>query len=117
MYDSMKPAGKELREDRHTVADNIRKWNQDEGEEDKGVQWEQVPQQLNQEDCGVAMLMAMKRRLMIRRRPRKVDDWGYAAGDLEKARWRIAKELESDRMWVTGEVTMTKRQRIMGSDS
>ena len=48
---------------------------------------------------------------------RKVDDWGYAARDLEKARWRIAKELESDRMWVTGEETMTKRQRIMGCDS
>ena len=43
--------------------------------------------------------------------------WGYAAKDLEKARWRIAKELESDRMWVTGEVTMTKRQRIMGVDT
>ena len=37
--------------------------------------------------------------------------------EMEKARWRIAKELESDRMWVTGEVTMTKRQRIMGCDS
>ena len=54
---------------------------------------------MNNEDCGVAMLMAMRRRVLIRRRPRKEVDWGYAGRELGQARWKIAQELKDDRVW------------------
>ena len=63
------------------------------------VRWERVPQQVKSEDCGVAMLMAMRRRVLIRRRPRKEEDWGYGGEELEQARWKIAQELRDDRVW------------------
>ena len=57
-----------------------------------------MPQQKNNEDCGVAVLMAMRRRVLIRRRPRKVADWGYAGEELGQARGKIAQELSEDRV-------------------
>ena len=36
--------------------------------------------------------------MLIRRRPRKVADWGYAGEELGQVRWKIAQELSVDRV-------------------
>ena len=77
------------------------------------VQWEQVPQQENGEDCGVAMLLAMRRRMLIMRRPRGGQGWDYTAQDFEGMRWKIAAELSEDRMWLLGDESMKKTRRLM----
>ena len=94
------PADEHVRAGRNRVAERIRDWYQQGEAEASGweVRWEQVPQQENDEDCGVAVLMAMRRRVLVRRRPRKVADWGYAGGELGQARWKIAQELRDDRV-------------------
>ena len=41
------------------MVDTIRRWHQGTDGEEMQVRWEQVPQQENDEDCGVATVMTM----------------------------------------------------------
>ena len=66
VYDSQVPADEHVRAGRNRVAERIRDWYQQGEAAASGweVRWEQVPQQENDEDCGVAVLMAMRRRVL-----------------------------------------------------
>ena len=89
------------------------RWFANDEDDQWRVRWEQVPQQTNSIDCGVAMLMAMRRRLLVRWRPRQGQGWGYTARDFEGMRWKMANELANDRVWLMGDETMAKMQRVM----
>ena len=88
-------------------------WYEGKDGDDMQVQWEQVPQQENGEDCGVAMLLAMRRRMLIKRRPRGGQGWDYSARDFEGMRWKVVAELSEDRIWLMGDDSMKRTRRIM----
>jgi hypothetical protein len=59
------------------------------------------------------MLLAMRRRMLIKRRPREVHGWDYTAQDFEGMRWKVAAELCEDRIWLIGDEGMTRTKRLM----
>jgi Ulp1 family protease len=95
------------------TANKVLEWYRDEGD----MEWEKrqakVPQQGNQEDCGVAVLMAMRRRVLIRRRPRNEREWGYGATDYPRMRWKMAEELMHDEVQWGRDTVHTQIQRVM----
>ena len=113
VYDSQVPADVEGREKRKATANKVLEWYRDEGD----MEWEKrqakVPQQGNQEDCGVAVLMAMRRRVLIRRRPRNEREWGYGATDYPRMRWKMAEELMHYEVQWGRETVHAQTQRVM----
>ena len=116
VYDSQRATDEATMARRAAVVDTIRKWHQGVDGEEMQVRWEQVPQQENDEDCGVAMVMTMRRRMLIRRKPRGGQGWEYTAQDFEGMRWKMAAEMCEDRVWLMGDDRATKTQRIMQVD-
>ena len=113
VYDSLRATDEGTRKGREDVVNAIRMWYKGKDGDDMQVQWEQVPQQENGEDCGVAMLLAMRRRMLIKRRPRGGQGWDYSAQDFEGMRWKVAAELSEDRIWLMGDDSMKRTRRIM----
>ena len=57
--------------------------------------------------------MAMRRRVLIRRRPRSDREWGYGASDYTRMRWKIAEELMHDEVQWGRETVQGQIQRVM----
>ena len=59
------------------------------------------------------MLLAMRRRMLIKRRPRGMQGWDYVAQDFDGMRWKMAAELSEDRIWLLGDEDTPRTRRLM----
>ena len=57
--------------------------------------------------------MAMRRRVLIRRRPRNEREWGYGTADYPRMRWKMAEELMHDEVQWGRDTVHTQIQRVM----
>ena len=63
-------------------------------------------------DAARKLVCEIVRRLLVRRRPRQGQGWGYTANDFGGARWTIAKELSEDRLLKGGGATQVRGVRL-----